>query len=171
MSSYCAEEPSGKENRDLSLNATTDTRLLWSDLLESAKRFPNRLAIEIASHQISYQEVAQRAQSLAATIQKTVGHGSIPLTGIFAYRSETAYVGVVGALMAGHGYVPLNRTFPIDRTRLMLEKSMCRTVIVDTESEPQPEKILLGISHSLLIICPDREDVTELAKKLPKHQV
>ena len=73
--------------------------------------------------------------------------------------------------MAGHGYVPLNRTLPIDRTRLMLEESMCRTIIVDTESEPQLEKVLLGVSDPLLIICPDRENVTELAKTLPKRQV
>jgi hypothetical protein len=32
---------------------------------------------------------------------------------------------------------PLNQTFPIDRTRLMVESSMCRSVIVDAGSEPQ----------------------------------
>jgi amino acid adenylation domain-containing protein len=171
MSFYCSEEPLRRKNRGLSPNVTIDTRLLWSDFLESSRRFPNHVAIEVAGHQISYRELAQRAQALAATIQKGVPYNPVPLTGIFAYRSETAYVGVLGVLMAGHGYVPLNRTFPIDRTRLMLEKSMCGTVVVDTESEPQLEKILLSISHPLLIICPDRENVTELAKKLPKHQV
>jgi amino acid adenylation domain-containing protein len=155
----------------VSLNTTTESRLLWSGFLESSRRFPNRVAIEVAGHRISYRELAQRAQALAATIQKGTGYESVPLTGIFAYRSETAYAGVLGALMAGHGYVPLNRTFPIDRTRLMLEKSMCRTIIVDTESGPPLEKVLLGFRHPLLIICPDREDVTELAKKLPMHQV
>jgi len=42
---------------------------------------------------------------------------------------------------------------------------------VDTRSEPQLEKVLSGLRLPLLIICPDRNDVTELAKKLPGHQV
>ena len=125
MRSYCGEK-FRKQDRDVSLN-TTESRLLWRDFLESSRRFPNRVAIEVASHQISYRELAQRAQALAATIQKDATYNSVPLTGIFAYRSETAYAGVLGALMAGHGYVPLNRTLPIDRTRLMLGESMCRT--------------------------------------------
>src|SRR6266542_1083042 len=94
-----------------------------------------------------------------------------PLTAVFAYRSETAYAALLGALMAGHGYVPLNRTFPIDRTRLMLERSMCRSMIVDTGSESQLEGLLCGIAIPLVIICPDRADVTELAAKFPAHRI
>src|SRR4051794_22052647 len=101
------------KNRDLPMDTATSNRLLWAGFLESSARFPNRGAIEIAGHEVSYQRLAQRAKRLAATLQEAAGHGgAVPLTGIFAYRSETAYAGVLGALMAGHGYVPLNRTFP-----------------------------------------------------------
>ncbi len=31
----------------------------------------------------------------------------------------------------GHGYVPLNPAFPVDRTRAMLVRSACRSLIVD----------------------------------------
>jgi amino acid adenylation domain-containing protein len=97
--------------------------------------------------------------------------GAVPLTALFAYRSQTAYAAVLGVLMAGHGYVPLNRTFPVDRTRLMLERSMCRSMIVDAGSEPQLEGLLCGIAIPLVIICPDRADVTELAAKFPAHRI
>jgi len=159
------------KNRDLSMDTGTSNRLLWSGFLESSARFPNRGAVEIAGHEISYQRLAQRAKRLAATIQEGAGQGAVLLTGIFAYRSETAYAGVLGGLMAGHGYVPLNPTFPIDRTRLMLERSMCRSLIVDARSGPQLEKLLSGFPLPLLVICPDLNDVTELAKQLPNHQV
>jgi len=159
------------KNRDLSMDTGTSNRLLWSGFLESSARFPNRGAVEIAGHEISYQRLAQRAKCLAATIQEGAGQGAVLLTGIFAYRSETAYAGVLGGLMAGHGYVPLNPTFPIDRTRLMLERSMCRSLIVDARSGPQLEKLLSGFPLPLLVICPDLNDVTELAKQLPNHQV
>jgi hypothetical protein len=58
--------------------------------------------------------------------------------------------------MAGHGYVPLNRTFPIDRTRLMLEKSTCGTLVVDKESESQLSELLRGLATPMVILCPDR---------------
>ena len=56
--------------------------------------------------------------------------------------------------MAGHGYVPLNRTFPVNRTRLMLRKSMVRSIIVDSGSEAQLKAILTDFDASLLVICP-----------------
>jgi amino acid adenylation domain-containing protein len=160
------------KSRDLSREIIASGRLLWRGFLESSIRFPNRAAIEVAGHEISYHQLAQRAKRLAATIQESTGrHSAVPLTGIFAYRSETAYAGVLGALMAGHGYVPLNRTFPVDRTRSMLQRSMCRSVVVDQRSEPQLTALLSGIETPLLLLLPDRSDVSELAGKFPRHRI
>jgi amino acid adenylation domain-containing protein len=159
------------ESRDLSMDISTSGRLLWRGFLESSTRFPNRPAIEVGGHETSYQQLAQRAKCLAATIQEGARGGAVPLTGIFAYRSETAYAGVLGALMAGQGYVPLNRTFPVDRTRSMLRRSMCRSVVVDQGSEPQLSALLSGIETPLLLLLPDRSDVRELASKFPGHRI
>src|SRR5438309_8612768 len=121
-------------------------RLLWTAFLRSCEKFSDRPAVEVAGSGLSYRQLDQRARRLAATIQANARPGEVPLTAVFAYRSHTAYAAVLGALMAGHGYVPLNRTFPVERTRLMLERSMCRSIIVDAGSEPQLEKLLLGLS-------------------------
>jgi amino acid adenylation domain-containing protein len=154
------------------MSDTTDShRLLWTGFLRSCEQFPKRGAIDIAGCEVTYQQLAYRAKRLAATLQARAVPDAVPLTAVFAYRSETAYAAVLGALMAGHGYVPLNRTFPTDRTRLMLERSMCRSVIVDAGSEPQLEALLCSIAIPLVIICPDRPDVTELAAKFPAHRI
>jgi len=152
-------------------NTTNSARLLWSGFLRSCEQFPTRGAIEVGSREVTYQELAYIAKRLAATIQAGVVPGVVPLTAVFAYRSETAYAAVLGVLMAGHGYVPLNRTFPVDRTRLMLERSMSRSVIVDAGSEPQLEALLRGIDTPLVIVCPDCAEVTELAAKFPAHRI
>ena len=147
-------------------------RLVWSAFLRSCEKFPDRPAVEVAGFELSYSQLNQRARRLAATIQANVTPGGIPLTAVFAYRSQTAYAGILGALLAGHGYVPLNPTFPIDRTRLMLERSKCRSLIVDARSKPQLEKLLADVSLPLVIICPDQTDTAELGEKLPKkHRV
>jgi amino acid adenylation domain-containing protein len=154
------------------MSDTTDSpRLLWTGFLRSCEQFPTRGAIDVAGREVTYQQLAYLAKRLAATLQAGVVPGAVPLTAVFAYRSETAYAAVLGVLMAGHGYVPLNRTFPVDRTRLMLERSMCRSVIVDAGSEPQLEALLSSIAIPLVIICPDRADVTELAAKFPAHRI
>ena len=152
------------------INRTDPPRLLWSGFLRSAARFPDRAAIDMGGQKVTYEQLAEDARSLAATLRENAVPDAVPLTAVFVYRSETAYAAVLGALMAGHGYVPLNRTFPIDRTRLMLEKSRCRSIVVDASSEPQLERLLCGILDPLLIICPDRADVTEMAAKFPVHR-
>src|SRR5437764_8502778 len=153
------------------MSDTGKRQLVWTQFLRSCEKFPNRPAVEVAGSGLSYKELDQRAKSFAATIQANANPRGVPLTAVFAYRSETAYAGVLGALMAGHGYVPLNRAFPVDRTRLMLEKSGCGSIVVDAGSEPQLERLLAGVKAPLLVICPDRADVSELKVKLPGHRI
>ncbi len=134
------------------MSDTTDShQLLWTRFLRSSEQFPTRGAIDVAGSEVTYQQLSYRAKRLAATLQASALSGAVPLTAVFAYRSETAYAAVLGVLIAGHGYVPLNRTFPIDRTRLMLERSMCRSVIVDAGSESQLERLLSSIAIPLVI--------------------
>ncbi len=160
----------GRSDSDRMSDTTDSHGLLWTGFLRSCEQFPTRGAIDIAGREVTYQQLSYRAKRLAATLQASALPGAVPLTAIFAYRSDTAYAAVLGVLMAGHGYVPLNRTFPVDRTRLMLERSMCRSMVVDAGSESQLERLLCGIAIPLVIICPDRTDVTELATKFPAHR-
>jgi amino acid adenylation domain-containing protein len=143
---------------------------LCDGFIRSYEQSPDRPAINVG-REVTYREMAARAKRVAATIQGSVGTGEPPLTAVFAHRSETAYAAVLGTLMAGHGYVPLNRNFPVERTRLMLERSMCRSMVVDASSEPQLEPLLAGMETPLLILCPDRSDVSQLAAKFPVHRI
>jgi amino acid adenylation domain-containing protein len=146
-------------------------RTLVTAFLESCGKFATCTAVEVGGQQTAYETLAGRAKSIGATVRKAAPLADIPLTAVFGYRSETTYAGVIGALMAGHGYVPLNPTFPIDRTKFMLERSMCRSIVVDARSAPQLEKLLSGVTYPLVVICPDQSDVTELAGKLAGHRV
>src|SRR5438477_8292460 len=145
-------------------------RLVWSAFLRSCENFPDRPASEVTGSQLSYSELGERARRLAATIQANARPEEVPLTAVFGYRSHTAYAAVLGVLMAGHGYVPLNRTFPVDRTRLMLLRSECVCVVVDGASEAQLEELLAGIEKSLLLLLPDRAEVSDLAGQFPLHR-
>ena len=142
---------------------------LWTGFLRSSKAFPQRPAIVAEGQTLSYAELRELACRIAATIQKYPEFSSTPLTAVFAYRSVTAFAGVLGALLSGNGYVPLNRTFPEGRTKVMFERSEARTLIVDAKSLPQLDALLEGVRQRVLVILPHVAEVSALQAKWPRH--
>jgi amino acid adenylation domain-containing protein len=148
----------------------SENSTLSSGFLRSVEAFGARPAVEVSGSALTYAALFERAASLAATlVQHQVG-SEPPLTAIFAYRSVTAFAGVLAALLRGHGYVPLNRTFPPERTRTMLVRSGCRAMVVDTESEKQLDEILKGIDYGMLIVLPEQQELGELVARWPAHR-
>jgi amino acid adenylation domain-containing protein len=119
---------------------------------------------------MTYGELYERATALAATLLREEPVSDPPLTAVFAHRSEAAFVGILAALLRGHGYVPLNRTFPAERTAAMLKASRCGAIVVDGESEKQLGQLLAMTERSMLIVLPDRGDVGELVVRWPDHR-
>ena len=150
---------------------THPVRSVCSGFLRSSELFSDRPALEVGGTVLSYRELRERAASLAATLACRTPPGGPPLTAVFAYRSSTAFAGILAALFRGHGYVPLNRTFPPARTRLMLERADCGAVIVDRESEEQLDQVLEGIQERLLVLLPDRREIESVARRWPQHIV
>jgi amino acid adenylation domain-containing protein len=144
--------------------------MLSRGFLNSVQAFGDRPALEVAGAVQTYNDLFRKSASLAATLSRyEVGDGS-PLTAVFAYRSVTAFAGILGALLRGHGYVPLNRTMPPERTRVMVQRSGCRAMIVDADSEGQLEQVLEGIEVGLLVVLPEASSVEALAERFPNHQ-
>ena len=145
--------------------------MLHSGFLRSSERYPDRAAVQVGGQALSYGELRSKAAALAATLQRNAPSGDPSLTAVFAHRSVTAFVGVLAALFRGYGYVPLNRTFPVDRTRTMLLRSDCREIIVDRNSAIQIEECLRGIEKQFLILMPDHDNVKGFQEKLPGHTI
>lgn len=144
-------------------------RPMWSGFLRSSEKFADRPAVFAEGKFLKYSELREIACRVAATIQAHADPGETPLTAVFAYRSATAFIGVLGSLLAGNGYVPLNRTFPIERTQIMLDRSGCRSIIVDEGSIPQLHKLLETASSPLLVLTPDALDFTSYKQQWPQH--
>lgn len=151
--------------------ANATSRGIHSGFLHSCETYPHRPAVELQGMVLSYDELRRRAMSLASLLQGATPSADPPLTAVFAYRSPSAYAGVLAALLAGHGYVPLNRTFPTERTRTMLQRSGCRSIIVDAQSEPQLEDVLDHLEKPLLIILPECSDASSQRRRWPRHTI
>jgi len=57
-----------------------------------------------------------------------------------------------------------------DSTRTMLQRSGCRTLVLDLDSEKQLDQILESIDHELLVLLPEREEGREFVTRWPKHR-
>lgn len=138
--------------------------LLHGRFLASAARYPDAMALRIGPRTWTYAEVAETARRWAAALTDTLG-AAPQRVGVFAYRSEVSYVGVLASLFAGAAFVPLNRTFPTDRTRLMIEQADLDALIVDRASLPQLGEICRGLRRApACVLLPDAEpgDAPEL---------
>jgi amino acid adenylation domain-containing protein len=143
---------------------------LHDGFVRSAQRVPDRPALEAGGQVLSYAQLQDRAAALAATIARE-HPGGPPLTALFADRSSTAFEGMLGTLLHGHGYVPLNPTLPAARSRLMLDRAGARTVIADCASAPGLVEVLVGIADPVTVIIPDGQ-LEGLARALPsRHRV
>jgi amino acid adenylation domain-containing protein len=131
---------------------------LLSGFARSVGAFADRPALEVAGETLSYGELGRRAAAIGAAIAARGPDGAPPLTAVFASRSPTAFAGVLGALWAGHGYVPLNPSFPVQRCREMLLRSGCRTLVVDATAAGRLEELFDGIDEPPAIIAPDAEE-------------
>jgi amino acid adenylation domain-containing protein len=130
---------------------------LLSGFARSIEAFGERPALEVAGEKLTYSELGERAGRIGAAIVERSPDGAPPLTAIFASRSATAFAGVLGALWAGHGYVPLNPHFPAQRCRDMLLRAGCRTLVVDEAGAEHLDELLEGIEDPPAVIAPARE--------------
>jgi amino acid adenylation domain-containing protein len=144
-------------------------RALWTGFMRSAELFPDRPAVIAEGKTLTYKEMRESACRIAATIQTYQESSATPLTAVLGYRTPTAFAGILGSLLAGNGYVPLNRTFPVDRTRMMFEQSECKSIVADARSVPQLESLLEKSHNELLVVLPEIENVEALQDRWPRH--
>jgi amino acid adenylation domain-containing protein len=135
---------------------------LRAGFLKSAERVPDSAALSIQGRSWTYGEVDRTARRWAAAILDSAGFPPRRV-GVFGARSEVSSVGVLAALFAGAGFVPLSPTLPVDRTRRMIRSAGLDAVIADHRALPHLAGALEG-SGALPVLLPAsvRSDVSGL---------
>jgi len=136
----------------------------------SVAEFRDRPALWVAGEELTYAELDQRAGRLAAAL-RGLDRTSKQTAAFLAYRSATAYASVLGILGAGKAYVPLNPTFPLRRTKTMLEFSGADLLIVGQEGIDQLQELLEEFSRPMTAICPDAATKSDLPSIDSPHTV
>jgi amino acid adenylation domain-containing protein len=133
---------------------TPDDRTLRTGFLRWAQTAPEAPALVVEDRTLTYGDLERTARTWAAAIIELAGRPP-ERVGVFAYRSEVAYTGVLAALAAGAAFVPLNPTFPAGRTRAMIAQSNLDAIIVDRRAAKQLSAVFEGLSIHPPLITPE----------------
>ena len=90
---------------------------------------PDQVAVVCGDVRLSYAEVDQLTDKLAAYIEKTVRSGSV--VAIILERSLYTMIAPLGALKAGCSYQPLDPSYPTERLQFMVQDSGAALLIAD----------------------------------------
>ncbi|WP_339305760.1 amino acid adenylation domain-containing protein [Paenibacillus sp. FSL L8-0435] len=105
---------------------------------EQAESTPEAEAVVYENDRLTYAELNERANRLAATLRAS-GIGREEIVGILAERSVDLLVAVLAVWKAGGAYVPLDPDYPADRVRFMLEDSGAKVLLTQTPLRERAE--------------------------------
>jgi amino acid adenylation domain-containing protein len=131
----------------------TDGPSLRSGFLASVAANPGATALLARDVSHSYGEIDETARRWAAAIVAQLGRPA-ERVGVFGYRSAVSYIGAMAAMMSGATFVPLNPTFPIEKTAAMITQADL-DAIVDTLCAAQLENVLAGAPPFPLVLAPE----------------
>ena len=88
--------------------------LLHHLLTNSVARFPDKDAVRMDGHGLSYQELGRLTDQIACTLQD-LGVQRGDRVGLYVHKSFASVIGVFGIMKAGAAYVPLDPNAPAKR--------------------------------------------------------
>ncbi|MBU6953988.1 non-ribosomal peptide synthetase/type I polyketide synthase [Hahella sp. HN01] len=156
------------ERRQLEQNACeaapTEARLTAPDLvsgfLDMAQAYPERIAVSDGTRQLSYAELNQRANGVAACLREQ-GTPAGAAVGLCVSRSVDLIVGLLGILKSGCGYLPLDPAHPPARLSAQLADAGVAALVTDRAIMPTLAALEgLGAAQWLCV-----EDVTATSEE------
>lgn len=129
-----------KTEKDLVLQTWNDTQRAYpqTDLItlvqEQANNCPEAIAVVEGSTVVDYQTLVGKAAQIARILQDA-GVKRSDRVGIYLDRGVGLVEILLGTLMAGAAYVPLDVTYPPNRLKLMAEDAQLSLIISHTSEE------------------------------------
>ncbi|MCP4904787.1 MAG: amino acid adenylation domain-containing protein [bacterium] len=143
---------------------------LHQTLTESARRYPDRIAIEAPDgSSIGYAEL----DALSNDVRNRLLHMGIApgdRVGVYLHKSIDTIAAIFGILKAGAAYVPVDPTAPASRNSYILSDCTVAAVIVATEFHPNLilEFEKTAFSAPLLLVDPAHGGLADLLDRLQR---
>jgi len=101
-------------------------------VVESAEQHPERVAIKIKDEVLTYGDLIQKSAQVADTLKKQGANKEA--IGVVGQRHMASYVGVLGALLAGCYYVPINPKLSKEKIISIINDSNIKLLVGDVDN-------------------------------------
>ena len=118
-------------------------------IFESYYSSPNSVAVKDKKGSYTYKQLIYAASSVAQKIQLHTGGRNIGI-GVHMERSFDLVASILGILMSGAYYVPLDPTYPNERLLYIIDNAKLKLVIVDKHYDNLTNYQTLNISELLI---------------------
>ncbi|HYX35622.1 MAG TPA: amino acid adenylation domain-containing protein [Oligoflexus sp.] len=105
---------------------------LVHELRAAHAKHGSRVALSFKSRQVTYDQIWQSAAAVASELSAK-GLRTGEFVGICMERSENLIAAMLGSLLAGGAYLPLDPQYPLSRLAYMIQDSACRFVLHDDD--------------------------------------
>lgn len=127
---------------------------LAAGFFHQARSHPDLPALVIARQTTSYGELAKLAARFGSAVAPHLNSGRV---GVLASRSLEAYVGILGACMAGATYVPLNLKWPAERLIALFKLLELDALIVDRNGAALLSEDVMAAAPGLVVMADNAE--------------
>ncbi|MBI4785227.1 MAG: amino acid adenylation domain-containing protein [Oscillatoriophycideae cyanobacterium NC_groundwater_1537_Pr4_S-0.65um_50_18] len=145
-----------------STEAPISETLLQELFAEQVQQQPDQPAVITSQRTLTYQELSDRAHQLGAQLQQ-LGARPNHLIGIVMEKGWEQVVAVMGTLISGAAYVPIDPGLPTERFQYLLNHSEVKLVLTQSWLNER-----LPWTDGIQRLCLDRQEVTEATPELLK---
>lgn len=96
---------------------------------------PDAVAVRYKGSQLTYHQLNEATNQLAARIRTKYGIGANQIVGILLPRCPEMIIALLGIIKAGAAFLPIDPTYPADRVGYILENASCRLLITDSATQ------------------------------------
>lgn len=137
-------------------DAPISDALLHELFAEQVRQQPDQPAVITSQRTLTYRELSDRAHHLAAQLRR-LGARPNQLIGIVMDKGWEQVVAVMGTLISGAAYVPIDPGLPPERLQYLLNQSEVQLVLTQSWLDEK-----LPWTDGIQRLCLDREDVAEV---------
>jgi amino acid adenylation domain-containing protein len=113
---------------------TTDRQTITSGFAAQVARVPDHPAVLADDGAVTYRQLAANATAVAALLRDTGDSTDTGPVGLLCRHGVTTISAMLGALLAGRAYVPLDPTFPVRRLAFQLTDSGAAALLTDADN-------------------------------------
>ncbi len=110
-----------------------NTQTIVSLFRRQASETPDNLAVVYHDVRLTYREVDERTDAIAAMVQSKVESDKENVVSILIGRSEWMVLASLGVLKAGCAYQPLDPSYPTERLNFMMKDANAKLLIAEEE--------------------------------------